>query len=311
MRLSGIILSLCVALASLCPASAAVTPCEASGDGWLPGTRLMPAFTADPRRAAFSGGFRYHDDAFNRYRYRNGINSGVLGKEKMFGAVSIGSRLPIYRWDLPAGALQFNVEGGIWALFSFKERRGWLRDGSTLLNTDYSFAFPTTYRIGTVAAQFRFWHLSSHLGDEFLVAFPETPRRNVSNECLDLFVSWEPLPQARLYGGGGAVVHSFKGARVDPFYVEYGAEFRPFGAVTVAPNLSFQPFIAGHARNWQNNRWALGGHYALGVEFAARRGDYRPTIQVMLSYYHGPSLEGQFYHSRTDYCALTLVFELI
>ncbi|TFH40917.1 MAG: DUF1207 domain-containing protein, partial [Chrysiogenales bacterium] len=181
---------------------------DSTGDGWLPGTRLMPAFLADPRRTAFSGGIRYHDDAFNDYRRRDGVNSRVLGRDGMFGAVSLGSRLPIYRWDLPAGELQFNIEGGLWALFAFKKQTGWLGDASTLLNTDYYFAFPTTYRIGTVALQFRFWHMSSHLGDEFILLYPEIPRRNVSNECADLFVSYEPIPQARFYGGAGTVVHS-------------------------------------------------------------------------------------------------------
>ncbi|HOD14473.1 MAG TPA: DUF1207 domain-containing protein [Spirochaetota bacterium] len=314
--LSGFALAL-AAFASAAPARAANLP---SGDqahlshdsaGWLPATRLFPSFSADPRRVGFSGGIRYHDDAFNRFRTRYGTDSRVLGDDKTFGAVSLGSRLPLYRWDVARGLLQLDVEGSVWAVFAFKRTGGWLGDGSTLLNADYWFAFPTSYRYGPLALQVRFWHMSSHLGDEFIILYPEITRRNVSNEGVDLFASYDIVEQVRVHAGVGCVYHSFKGARFDPFYVEYGAELRPFNAVRAGRSLLFQPFLAAHLKNWQNNRFAISGNYALGVEFTALRGQYRPRLQLYFSFHHGPSQEGQFYHAKTTYYSLTLSFELI
>ncbi len=281
------------------------------GTGWLPGTRLFPSFIADPRRVAFSGGIRYHDDAFNRFRTRYGTDSQVLGKNRTFGAVSLGSRLPIYRWDVKKGELQFEIEGSVWALFAFKHASGWLGDASTLLNADYYFAFPTTYVYKNFAIQFRPWHLSSHLGDEFIILYPEIARRNVSNEGIDIYASYYIIPQVRIYGGIGCIYHSFKGAKFDPFYMEYGVEIRPFGPIRIARAFIFQPFVTAHMRNTQNNRFAINGNYAIGIELAARRGDYRPKMQLFFSFHHGPSLDGQFYHAKTSYYSLTLTFELI
>ncbi len=284
---------------------------EKRGTGLFPGSRLFPASIADPRRAAFSGGLRYHDDAFNRFRTRYGSDSHVLGSDKMFGAVSLGTRLPLYRWDVKKGYLQADIEGCVWALFAFKKPRGWLRESSTLLNADYSIAFITSYSHNSLALQLRFWHLSSHLGDEFMQLYPEIWRKNVSNEGIDLFVSYAIVRQARLFAGIGCVYHSFRRAQFDPFYVEYGAEFRPFDAITLAKSVDFQPFIAAHMKNWQNNHFAINGNYSIGMEFAASRGSFQPKMQLFFTFSHGPSQEGQFYHFSTTYYSLTLTFQLI
>ncbi len=279
--------------------------------GWFPGSRLFPSSIADPRRVAFSGGLRYHDDAFNRFRTRFGSDSHVLGSDRLFGAVSLGSRLPLYRWDVVKGHLQFDIEGCVWALFAFKKPSGWLGEGSTLLNADYYMAFITSYSYNSLALQLRFWHMSSHLGDEFLLLYPEIWRKNVSNEGIDIFASYAIIRQVRLYAGIGCVYHSFKYAKFDPFYLEYGAEFRPFDVVRIAKTLDFQPFIAAHLKNWQNNHFAVNGNYSIGIEFAAHRERFQPKMQLFFTFSHGPSQEGQFYHFKTTYYSLTLTFELI
>ncbi len=281
------------------------------GTGLFPGSRLFPAAIADPRRVAFSGGLRYHDDAFNRFRTRFGTDSRVLGSDRMFGAVSLGSRLPLYRWDVVRGHLQADIEGSVWALFAFKKPSGWLGDASTLLNADYYMGFITSYAYGNLSLQLRFWHMSSHLGDEFLVLYPEIWRKNVSIEGIDIFASYAIVSQVRLYLGIGCVYHSFKDSKFDPFYLEYGAEIRPIGSIGIAKNVRLQPFIAIHLKNWQNNHFAVNGNYSIGIEFAASRDSFRPKMQLYFTFSHGPSQEGQFYHFSTTYYSMTLAFQLI
>lgn len=279
--------------------------------GLFPASRLFPASIADPRRVAFSGGIRYHDDAFNRYRTRFGSDSHVLGADKTFGAVSLGSRLPLYRWDVTRGSLQADIEGSVWALFAFKKPHGWLGEGSTLLNADYYMGFITSYAYGNLALQLRFWHMSSHLGDEFIELYPEIRRKNVSIEGIDVFTSYAIVSQLRLFAGVGGIYHSWKDSRFDPFYVEYGAEIRPFNSVGIAKNVRFQPFIAAHLKNWQNNHFALNGNYSIGIEFAAYRNDFKPKMQLYFTFSHGPSQEGQFYKVSTTYYSLALTLQLI
>ena len=279
--------------------------------GWFPGSRLYPDSIADPRRVAFTGGLRYHDDAFNRFRTRYGTDSHVLGSDKMFGAVSLGTRLPLYRWNVVKGYLQSDIEGCVWALFAFKKPSGWLGEASTLLNADYYMAFITSYSYDSWALQLRFWHMSSHLGDEFIELYPEIFRRNVSIEGIDVFASWTVVRQARLFLGVGCIYHSFKDSKFDPFYLEYGAEFRPFDAIRLGKSMNFQPFLSAHLKNWQNNHFAINGNYSIGIEFASLRDQYQPKLQLYFSFHHGPSVEGQFYNYSTTYYSLTLAFQLI
>lgn len=276
----------------------------------LPGSRIFEQFTADPRKVNFSGGIRCHDDAFNRYKRRYFLDSDILGPDGFFGAVSFGSPLPAFRFNLPRGALQFSIEGCVWAIFAFKKPGGtWQRDSSTLLNSDYYMGFPIAYRYNNFSLQTRFYHISSHLGDEFLVLFPEMLRRNVSNEAFDLFASYYPTHAFRIYGGGGVIFHSFKGAKFDPLYVEYGAELRPFDTIRFS-SIYLSPFIAAHLKNWQNNRWCINATSVLGLEFKSPKKD-AGRVLLYFELHYGPSLEGQFYHSKTTYYSLSLSFDII
>jgi hypothetical protein len=278
-------------------------------EGWLPGTRLYRAMLADPRRTAFSGALRYDDDAFERYaRTAAGVNSGVLGSDRLFGAISAGGRFPVYRWKLPEGSMQLGIEGGIWALFAMKSRDGG-GDMSTMLNADYLVAFPTEFAWKDLSLQFRFYHVSSHVGDELMERCPGFRRINLSYEAVDLFLSYAVVPQVRLYAGLGCVVHYAQEGSFDPVMLHYGAEFFPF-AFMRAGGLFWRPFIALHLGNRQFADWAFDGNYALGLEFVPRRVLVNTRFEISLAFRHGKSMEGQFYRARTSFLEAAFYFEL-
>ncbi len=281
--------------------------------GWFPGSRLYATMLADPRKVSFSGVIRYQDDAFNRYRRRyNGLPSDVLGGDGLFGAVSLGSPLPLYRWDTAkAGTWQVGIEGSVWALFALKDRKkSYFSDGSTMLNADYEIGVPLEFAFRDFSMRYRFYHVSTHIGDELMVLYPEIVRKNVSFEALDLYASYEFIGRIRLFGGGGYIVHSFQSARMRPGYVEYGLEIAPFATVSAGKNLAVRPYLAAHGKNWDNNHWAYTGTYALGFQIlpaSARPG----KISIYAEFHHGSSPDGQFFHEKTSYWGLGLLWELI
>ncbi len=281
--------------------------------GWFPGSRLYATMLADPRKIGFSGVIRYHDDAFNRYRKRyNGLRSDVLGSDGLFGAVSLGSPLPLYRWvTAGAGSWQVGIEGSVWALFALKDRKkSYFSDGSTMLNADYEIGVPLEFSFRDFSMRYRFYHISTHIGDELMVLYPEIVRKNVSFEALDLYASYEFVRRIRLFAGGGYIVHSFQSARMRPGYVEYGLEIAPFGSLAAGKNLALRPYLAAHGKNWDNNHWAYAGTYALGLQILPA--SPRPgRISIYAEFHHGSSPDGQFFHERTSYWGLGLLWELI
>ncbi len=280
--------------------------------GWFPGTRLFHALMADPRRTAFSAALRYDDDAFERYdKSPTGEKTGVLGKERVFASVTAGGRFPVYRWKLSRGCLQAGIEGSVQALFAIKSRETTASgDMSTMLNADYFVAIPVEYAWEGLAVQFRFYHLSTHAGDELMALYPVFERINLSFEAVDLFVSYYIVPQARVYFGIGCVMHYAQEGVFDPVTIDYGAEFRPFARMRAGAGLFWQPFAAAHFRNLQYNSWSFDGRYSLGVEFTPARRLLNTRFQLALGFYHGRSYEGQFYHQRTSFVDLGFSFEL-
>jgi hypothetical protein len=120
-----------------------------NGGEFLPSGRLFDPLIADPRWPHFSVVYqRYLDDE----------------ELEDVGAVSLGTTIGIYENDFPgAGRWQVGVQGAVFAIFDLNA------PSSDLVNADYWFGIPLSYRYKNLSATFRGFHQSSHLGDEFLL----------------------------------------------------------------------------------------------------------------------------------------------
>lgn len=274
-------------------------PFSFGGEGeWLPqSTVLFQPLIADPRLMNFSVGIRPHDDIMGHHGF----------------PVTFGDDFPLYRWfdvgicDV-VGDLQVSIEAGVQALFGSKYmgfRAG--EDRLGLFNADYYAALPITYAHGNFSYRFRVWHISSHLGDEFLVAVPTTVRLNPSTDAIDFFASYQLSECIRIYGGMGYVFHSHTSFPVKRLYAEYGMEVKVLGHRDLCTNLYWQPFLAMHFRNWAENDWDFDETFALGVEWSKLQGVGR-KIRLFVEYHDGYSLMGQFSKMRNDYIQLRLAY---
>lgn len=88
------------------------------------------------------------------------------------------------------GDMEFGVEGAVWAVFAP------LDESSPLIDADYYVGFPLVYAFDNWQFRLRGYHVSTHLGDEFLLNHPGFDRRNPSAEYLDawLLLFWRPDP---------------------------------------------------------------------------------------------------------------------
>jgi hypothetical protein len=258
---------------------------------WFPqSTVLFAPLVADPRQPINSAAVRFDDP--------------IAGNKAV--AVSLGDDFPIFRWRDVFwwhGDLQLACEGGIWAIFNFTEvpphSHG---DRCSLVNTDYFVGFPLTYGVDEWSFRLRPYHISSHLGDEFLCIHTKevSRRKNPSFEALDFFASYQVSSGFRVYAGPGVVFHSDKSFHLKPLYFEWGAEVRLMGQKFYYHRLWGTPFFAMHLENWQQHHWNLDATFRLGYEFSKLQGVGR-KVRLYVSYHQGYSYEGQFFNRRTKY----------
>ena len=252
---------------------------------WLPqSTILYPTQIANPRQISFSSGFRFQDKI-----------GGKVATE-----ITFGDQFPLYRWaNFKGGDLQLEAEGGVFGVFDVYKK------DFPFDNADYYGGFPLTYARGPWSYRLRLYHVSSHVGDEFLQHHAHFGRKNKSFEALDLSTDYQITKNLRLYAVLGGVVHSDNEMSMKFGYIEYGFEAR--GPRTDFKQLFGQPFLAVHMQNWQENHYAEDITYALGYEWGKIYGIGR-KVRAFLEYHNGFSPDGQFSRVRTKYISLRLSY---
>ncbi len=261
---------------------------------WFPqNTELWLPMVADPRQVTYSIGYRQDDR--------------VIGKSVI--PVSLGDDFPIYRWlDVWGhGDVQISIESGIWSVFDIDPPPPRIQSGTELKNTDFYVGIPLTYAINAWSMRFRIYHISSHLGDEFLVNNPGFIRVNPSMEAVDFFASYQAIRALRLYAGVGAIFHSDHSFPMKPLYFEYGGEFRFCGSKFIQQRLYGTFFIAAHFRSDAYIHYDFDGTFVGGYEWSKLQGIGR-KFRVFIEYHKGFSLEGQFMKDRTSYISYRLSY---
>jgi hypothetical protein len=259
-----------------------------STPGWLlPDRALFPDLLADPRDPVTKGQLAYADP--DPTLYGPGLS----------GDVAIAGLLPLLRlWSREQRALLLGVEGAAFASFSLEVVT------RELVNTDWVFAVPLVYRHGDHWVRLRYYHTSSHLGDEYQRRFGPSSM-NFSRDGVDLVLYLRPgaptLSRIGLgvYGGGlfspnshpedGTVWRARLGAEADP---GRGRPWTPFAAADFERE-------DGNPHGWRTTAqvglWLLpvgGRPVRLAVELGA-----------------GPSPMGQFTRRETRRIAFGLYWD--
>jgi Protein of unknown function (DUF1207) len=245
----------------------------------LPKGLLFAPLIADPRWPHFSAVYqRFHEDA------RLG-NAAIASLGETFSLV----RGPVGE---KGGAWEVGIQAGVFSLFDLDA------PSSDLVNTDYIVGFPFAYRARNFSALARFYHQSSHLGDEFLIE-NRVERVNLSYEAIDLRLSYEVTDWLRLYGGGGYIVRGDP-SDLEPWSTQMGFELRSprafFGG-------TLRPLGALDIQYREQNEWHTDLSVRAGVQFE-QLAILDRRIQLLLEYFNGYSPNGQFYRDKIEYIGL-------
>lgn len=258
---------------------------------WLPEDPILfRPFIADPHQVCYSVGWRFNDQA---------LAKNVID-------VSYGDTLPLYRWFYVwpwCGQMQIEIEGALWAVFAP------LQESAPLINADYYVAIPITYAIDKWSFRLRAFHISSHIGDEFLLEHPCFDRRNPSAEFLDFSVSHDFTDEIRFYGLVGGILHQDESFKTRRIYAEAGAELRleGLGFIDHRQQLYGVPFYAMHCRYKADFKKHVDMTYALGYEWGKICGRCK-KVRLFAEYHDGYSVDGQFERYANNYFSIRIVY---
>ena len=198
-----------------------------------------------------------------------------------------GGRFGLFRYGTdnslwPQG-WQVDVEGAAFPRLDLEHEED-------LNDCDYRGGLLSTTRQGPIETKFGYYHLSSHLGDEYLIHYPSAlvTRLNYVRDSLIAGVAVYANPSLRLYGEVGWCFREDGGA--EPWEFQFGADFvspYPTGA-------GGTPFFAinGHLR--QENNFSGNLNVEVGWAWRGRDGH---LIRTGVQYFNGMSNDYEFYNT--------------
>lgn len=201
------------------------------------------------------------------------VDSSIAGR---IGFVRFGARDRLEGWQL-------DLIGGV----------NLRQDPDTDLDmeaTDYRFDIPLTYRNGPHAFKLGYYHVSAHVGDEYLARNMTLERYNYVRDVFNLGYSYFPTPELRLYGEVG---WGFNVDVSEPMELQFGADYGPacgtriYGAPFAAINVHLKEELD------------FGGNVAIQAGWAWRgEAITAGTLRTGLYYYDGGSSQFAFYDTH-------------
>lgn len=264
---------------------------------FLPRGDLFAPLTADPKEPRFSA-------AYQRVNVRTGpIASSHRSSTINAGFVSAGANFGLWRRTDRGGAdgVQVGVLGGVFSQFDLN------RSSADLINTDFLVGIPVSVRRGAWSGRARLTHLSSHLGDEFIVRNRGVRVRNFGYEMVDVLVAreWQRL---RLYAGAGAVFNS--STRFSPGVLQAGGELKPkWQPQWTILGLSPRTIVAVDFKSLEQQGWGGTWSVSCGLEF--EQGDSNVRVRFLGSALAGYFPYAQFFdETRVDAIGMSMQVEL-
>jgi hypothetical protein len=203
---------------------------------------------------------------------------------------TIGGRIGVLRYGdcdpiRPQG-WQLDFESAAIMRFTFDRAR----DFET---ADYRAGVPLTYGVGDWQYKFAYYHLSSHMGDEFAIRNPGAlaDRINYVRDALVLGASYFPHPVWRVYSEAAYALKADGGA--DPWEFQFGTELSRPGPT----GRHGTPFFAVNAHLREEHDF--GGDVTTQVGWLWR-GRESQTMRLGFHYFNGKSSQYQTFDDSEE-----------
>jgi hypothetical protein len=157
-----------------------------------------------------------------------------------------------------------------------------------LTSVDYRVGSPLTYGYGRHRLKLGYYHLCSHLGDEFVEANPGARHLNFVRDAITLGYAYYLTENLRAYGEMGWAFYSDVS---QPWEFQFGLDYAPARAT----GLLGAPFfgVHGHLREELD----FSGNFSLQAGWAWRGDRSSHLLRTGLHYYNGLSSQYSFFRT--------------
>jgi hypothetical protein len=249
----------------------------------LPDSLLFRSYLAGPKEPRLSSAWLYESDA------------GWLWE------LQIGARVGLLRFGSPAGSPPEGWQVDLWGS-AFPRLN--IEHNYDLDAADFNAGLPLTWRQGPFQTKVELRHISSHLGDEFLLRNPGFQRLNYVRDSFATGFGYFPTPNLRLYVDAEYAFNRDGGA--EPWQFQFGAEYSP------------QPVV--HWLGWAGTPFAaLNGSLREEVDFGGglnvvagwqlRGPESGRLLRLGLQYYNGKSYQFSFFDQHEQLLGVGLWYD--
>jgi hypothetical protein len=198
---------------------------------------------------------------------------------------TLGARVPLLRFGThdpiwPEG-FEVQAEGSA-------QLRLDMHNDVDVVAVDFRAGMPVVYGCGPHRWKFAYYHLSSHVGDEFLIKNPGFARLNYSRDVLVLGYSYYVIPTLRFYGEAG---WAFYTDISKPWEFQLGMDYAP----ACATGFRGAPFFAMNGQ--LREEVDFGGNFVLQTGWSWRNQE-GALFRVGLHYYNGKSPQFSFFNEH-------------
>ena len=246
----------------------------------LPDGLLFPAYLAGGRESRFALLTTYEQDEGWLWDITLGGHVGIL----RFGDNHVN-------W--PNG-WQLDIEGACFPRLD-------LENENDLVSVDFRFGIPLTRRVGRWEQKFGYYHLSSHLGDEFMESNPDIPRINYSRDVIVLALAYRPIDGIRLYGEAGWAFYTSGGS--DPWEFQFGAEYSPIWPFVGFPGT---PFAAVNTSIREDTNYSANVTLQGGWQWRGLTGH---LFRMGLEYFNGKANQAQFFQTTEEQLSFGIYYD--
>lgn len=211
----------------------------------------------------------------------------------------LGGRVGLVRYgttdNIRPQGYQWDIEGGAFLRMQPQEDRD-------VHSVDFRMGSPITYRNGPWQAKLGYYHISSHLGDEFLLKNPGFPRLNYSRDAIVMGMGYFPVDELRLYFEVGWAFFGTGGAK--PWELQTGIDYSPTHPTT---RWYGDPYAGMNILIREEYDW--GGAFSLvaGRQWRGHTSDH--TFRAGLLFYNGADNQSSFQGQTTQFLGLGIRYD--
>lgn len=247
----------------------------------IPSGLIYPSYLAGPKESRLGTYFNHDSNHGGYWDFTLGGRAGLI---------RFGSKDSI----LPSG-FQLDVEGAVIGRMDFEHERD-------MVANDFRFGFPLTF--GNEIWQFKlaYYHVSSHMGDEYMIVNDTwKDRLNYYRESIVFGASYRPHRDFRFYAEVGCAF--FRGEETEPWEFQFGAEYSP---MYPSNGICGAPFLATNVYLREENNF--GGSFVLQLGWQWR-GAVNRLFRVGLEWFNGKSEQYEFYNKSENRIGLGVWYD--